>query len=92
MFDTKQIQPRKAEPVKKQDKKTSENNDLPEAELFTLASLHQPETQAMADLEWQIRFTQMKLNLWRDLDNGKWDTLKQLNKDAKRELNWLKAV
>ncbi|CAM3802386.1 hypothetical protein [Litorimonas haliclonae] len=45
--------------------------------------------QRVADLEWQIRFTQIQLNRWHALENGSWTSLKALQKAAKSELNSL---
>jgi hypothetical protein len=43
----------------------------------------------VADLEWQIRFTQIHLNRWRALENSGWTSLETLQKSAKQELNSL---
>ncbi len=43
----------------------------------------------VADLEWQIQFTQIQLNRWHALENGSWKSLKALQKAAKSELNSL---
>lgn len=43
----------------------------------------------MADLKWQIQFTQIQLNRWHALENGRWTSLKSLQKSAKLELQSL---
>lgn len=43
----------------------------------------------VADLEWQIRFTQIHLNRWRGLEDSSWTSLEALQKSAKQELNHL---
>lgn len=43
----------------------------------------------IADLEWQIRFTQIQLNRWRALEDSGWTSLEALQKTAKQELNTL---
>ncbi|NNE59129.1 MAG: hypothetical protein HKN36_13560 [Hellea sp.] len=58
-------------------------------ETYTLASLQRPANKRIADLEWRIKFTQMKLNLWHDLDNGEWTRLKELHEAAVHELRQL---
>jgi hypothetical protein len=40
----------------------------------------------IADLQWQIKFTQMKLNHWDEPENCKWMNLVRLQEHAKREL------
>jgi len=52
---------------------------------FTLRSQKQ-NPKHITDLEWRIKFTQMKLNLWRDLENHQWEHLDILHKTAKKEL------
>jgi len=42
--------------------------------------------QHIADLEWQVKFTKMKLGLWRDLENDKWSHLEAMHKQAKKDL------
>lgn len=58
---------------------------------FTLAKVQDqvPASKRVADLEWRIKFTQMKLNNWRGLENGNWTHLKSLNDAARAELSWL---
>jgi len=46
----------------------------------------------IADLQWQINFSQIKLNRWKDQENAEWNRLKSLNKAAKAELKDLTAV
>lgn len=41
----------------------------------------------VADLQWQIRFTQMKLNQWQEQENCRWMNLVQLQEHAKRQLS-----
>ena len=44
------------------------------------------------DLSWQIRFAQMKLHHWHDVDNGNWGSLDKLRKIAEGKLNNLGPV
>ena len=46
----------------------------------------------MADLQWQINFTQIKLNCWKQAENADWAKLKAMNKAAKAELKDLSTV
>ena len=46
----------------------------------------------MADLQWQINFTQIKLNRWKQPENLDWAHLKSLNSAAKAELSDLSTV
>lgn len=46
----------------------------------------------IADLQWQINFTQIKLNRFRNHNNDEWTHLKTLNKAAKAELKDLTTV
>ena len=46
----------------------------------------------MADLQWQINFTQIKLNSFRNHQNDEWVHLKALNDAAKAELKDLATV
>lgn len=46
----------------------------------------------MSDLQWQINFTQIKLNHWRQHENADWEHLKALNDAAKAELKDLSTV
>ena len=46
----------------------------------------------IADLQWQINFTQIKLNGFRNQDNDEWKHLQSLNKAAKAELKDLTTV
>jgi len=46
----------------------------------------------MADLQWQINFTQIKLNRWKQPENAEWTRLKSMNKAAKAELKDLTTV
>jgi len=44
------------------------------------------------DVNWQIKFSTMKLNAWRDLENGAWvslDSLLNFAKSEQRQLNLL---
>ena len=61
---------------------------------FTLASLHtaKPISKEIADLEWQLKFSKMKLNKWSDLDNDKWVCLKEFHAAKRAELSQFKAV
>ncbi len=53
---------------------------------FTRKSVSKPVSKEIADLEWQLKFTKMKLGLWRDLDNDKWEYLDQMQKQARASL------
>ena len=46
----------------------------------------------MADLQWQINFTQIKLNRWKNAENADWGKLKAMNKAARAELKDLSTV
>ncbi len=46
----------------------------------------------ISDLEWQVKFTKMKLGLWRDLHNDKWEHLAALHKQAKKDLREQKKL
>lgn len=46
----------------------------------------------ISDLEWQVKFTKMKLGLWRDLHNDKWEHLATLHKQAKKDLREQKKL
>ena len=46
----------------------------------------------MADLQWQINFTQIKLNRWKNAENADWGKLKAMNKAARAELKDLSKV
>ena len=46
----------------------------------------------MADLQWQINFTQIKLNRWKNAENADWRKLKAMNKAARAELKDLSTV
>jgi len=46
-------------------------------------------SKRIADLKWQINFTQIQLNRWHALENGKWTSLKIMQKTAKLELTSL---
>jgi len=46
----------------------------------------------MADLQWQINFTQIKLNGFRNKENDEWKHLKSLQNAAKAELKDLTTV
>jgi len=49
-------------------------------------------TNRMADLQWQINFTEIKLNRWKQPENADWAKLKSLNSAAKAELKDLATV
>ena len=66
--------------------------ELTRKKRYSLANTQRMCTKQIADLEWQVKFTQMKLNLWRDLENGQWTALKELHETAKTELRQLKAA
>jgi hypothetical protein len=66
--------------------------DLNRKKRYSLANSHKACTKQIADLEWQVKFTQMKLNLWRDLENGQWTALKEMHEMAKSELRQIKAA
>ena len=46
----------------------------------------------MADLQWQINFTQIKLNHWKPAENADWVKLNKMNKAARAELKDLSTV
>ena len=46
----------------------------------------------MADLQWQINFTQIKLNRGKNAENADWGKLKAMNKAARAELKDLSTV
>jgi len=46
----------------------------------------------MADLQWQINFTEIKLNRWKQPQDADWAKLKSMNKAAKAELKDLTTV
>ena len=46
----------------------------------------------MADLQWQINFTQIKLNRWKEAENADWVKLNKMNKAARAELKDLSTV
>ncbi len=46
----------------------------------------------IADLEWQIKFTKMKLGLWRDLEKDNWVVLEDMHKQAKQKLKESKTA
>ena len=46
----------------------------------------------MADLQWQINFTQIKLNRWKNAENADWGKLKAMNKAARAELKDISTV
>ena len=46
----------------------------------------------MADLQWQINFTQIKLNRWKEAKNADWVKLNKMNKAARAELKDLSTV
>ena len=56
---------------------------------YSYQSVQRAPTQAIADLEWQVRFTQMKLNAWKDAEDTAWKRLKTLNAQARKELSRL---
>ena len=58
---------------------------------FTLKAQKQS-PKHIADLEWRVKFTQMKLNLWRDLENDQWLKLDTMHKLAKKELREQKKL
>ena len=58
---------------------------------FTLREQKQSPKQ-ISDLEWQIKFTKMKLGLWRDLENDKWTRLEAMHKEAKSNLKEQKRL
>lgn len=61
---------------------------------FTLASLkrEKPVSKALADLEWRLKFSEMKLNSWSDLENDKWVHLKEFQASTKAELSQHRAA
>lgn len=61
---------------------------------FTRAGLHKrkPISQEIADLEWQLKFSEMKLNKWTDLENDKWVHLKDFHATRKAKLSQFKAA
>lgn len=61
---------------------------------FTRASLRKskPVSKERADLEWQLKFSKMKLNKWRDLENENWIHLKNFHADKLQELSQFKAA
>jgi len=74
-------------PVKKASKAHSPANDNKWTSLSDLPWKKQAVIlNRMADLQWQINFTQMKLKRWTNLDNGAWTYLQSLNRAAKAEL------
>lgn len=46
----------------------------------------------MSDLQWQINFTQIKLNGWKQAENADWGKLQAMNNAAKAELKDLSTV
>jgi len=62
-----------------------------EIPLFTLRE-QSTSPQQISDLEWRIKFTQMKLNMWRNLENDRWSHLEKLRDCAKAELLQLARV
>ncbi|NNC37081.1 MAG: hypothetical protein EX271_08665 [Acidimicrobiales bacterium] len=44
-------------------------------------------SQHVADLQWQIKFTQMKLNQWPEQESCRWMNLVRMQEQAKRELS-----
>ena len=54
--------------------------------VYSYQTLQRAPTKTIADLEWQVRFTQMKLNAWRDSDDLAWKRLKALNEEASSKL------
>ena len=46
----------------------------------------------MADLQWQINFTQIKLNRWKEAENADWVKFNKMNKAARAELKDLSTV
>ncbi len=58
---------------------------------YTLRGQKQSPKQ-ISDLEWQIKFTKMKLGLWRDLESDKWTRLEALHKRAKQDLKVQKQL
>lgn len=43
-------------------------------------------SKRIADLQWRITFTQMKLNHWQEQENCRWQVLVGMQEQAKREL------
>jgi len=58
---------------------------------FTLRGQKQ-NPKHISDLEWQVKFTKMKLNRWRDLNNDRWTHLEDLHKQAKQQLKAQKKL
>lgn len=61
---------------------------------FTLAGLHKkkPVSKQIEDLEWQLKFSKMKLSKWSDLENDKWVHLKEYQAATRAELSQFKAA
>ena len=61
---------------------------------FTRAGLHKakPVSKERADLEWQLKFSQMKLNKWTDLENASWVHLKEFHTAKQAQLTQYKAA
>jgi len=61
---------------------------------FTRAGLHKtkPVSKERADLEWQLKFSKMKLNKWRDLENDNWVHLKEFHAEKQELLSQYKAA
>ncbi|NNC37080.1 MAG: hypothetical protein EX271_08670 [Acidimicrobiales bacterium] len=61
---------------------------------FTRAGLckKKPLSKEIEDLEWQLKFSRMKLNKWTDLDNEKWTHLREFHATKLAELAQFKAV
>lgn len=60
---------------------------------FTRAGLHKakPLSKQIADLEWQLNFSKMKLRKWTDLNNDRWVHLKEFHANKQTELSQFKA-
>lgn len=61
---------------------------------FTRASLHKakPLSKEIEDLEWQLKFSRMKLNKWTDLENEKWTHLRDFHAEKLAELTQHRAA
>lgn len=52
----------------------------------TIMCARSPVSKIVADLQWQIKFTEMKLNRWNAPENCRWMNLVRMQEHAKREL------
>ena len=61
---------------------------------FTKAGIDKARNHSkeIADLEWQVKFTKMKLGLWRDLEKDNWTVLEDMHKQAKARLKQQKQA